>query len=77
MKVAAAHLDDRAEAAVVGAAARGLDDVDLPAEQRVAVEHARGAIGQLQPFVSSRITGRSGLCTKPVRRRYERPADRV
>ena len=33
------HLDDRAEAAAEGAAARGLDDVDLPAEERVAAEH--------------------------------------
>ena len=48
VEVAAAHLDDRAEAAVVGAAARGLDDVHLAAEQRVAAEHARGAVRQPQ-----------------------------
>jgi hypothetical protein len=35
MEVAAAHLDDRAEAAVVGAAARRLDDVDLPSPSKV------------------------------------------
>src|SRR6185503_8912879 len=36
MEVAAAHLDDRAEAAVERAAARGLDDVDGPAHVGVA-----------------------------------------
>ncbi len=46
VKIPAAHLDDRAEAAVVGAAPRGLDDVDWTAEHRVAVEHAGGAIRQ-------------------------------
>ena len=39
MEVASAHLDNRAEAAVEGAAARGLDHVDLPAQERVAAEH--------------------------------------
>ena len=43
MEVAAAHLDDRAEAAVERAAARRLDDVDGPAHHRVAGQHARGA----------------------------------
>ena len=46
LEVAAAHLDDRAEAAVVGAAARRLDDIDGPAEEGVAAEHARGTIRQ-------------------------------
>ena len=50
MEVAAAHLDDRAEAAVEGAPARGLDDVHRPAEQRVAVRHARRRFGQRQRF---------------------------
>ena len=48
VEVAPAHLDDRAEAAVVGAAARGLDDVDRPAEEGVAGQDARGAVGQLR-----------------------------
>jgi hypothetical protein len=39
VEVASAHLDYRAEAAVEGAAARGLDHVDLPAEEHVAAEH--------------------------------------
>src|SRR5712692_2008119 len=34
VEVAAAHLDYRAEATVVGAAARGLDHIHLPAKQR-------------------------------------------
>ena len=46
VKVAAAHLDDRAEAAVVRAAPRCFDDIDLAPQQRVAVEDARGAVGQ-------------------------------
>ena len=46
VKVPAAHLDDRAEAAVVGAAARRLDDVDRPADERVARQHPCGAVGQ-------------------------------
>ena len=56
VEVAAAHLDDRAEAAVEGAAARGLDDVDLPAEQRVAGEHARarGSAGAIVAVVEPR-----------------------
>src|SRR6187397_2921609 len=44
MKVAPAHLDDRAEAAVERAAARGLDDVDGAAHHRVAVEDPRRSI---------------------------------
>ncbi len=44
MEVAAAHLDDRTEAAIEGAAARGLDYIHLPAEQRVSLEHARIAV---------------------------------
>src|SRR5208283_5422823 len=39
-EVAAAHLDDGTETAIVGAAARGLDYVHLPAEQRISLEHA-------------------------------------
>ena len=43
VEVAAAHFDDRAEAAVEGAAARRLDDVHLPAEHGVAGQHTRVA----------------------------------
>src|SRR5579864_2396374 len=46
MKVAATHLNDRAEAAIVCAAPRGLNHVHLASHQRVAFEHAGGAIGQ-------------------------------
>ena len=48
MEVPAAHLDDRAEAAVERAAARRLDDVDLPAEERVAAQHARRTVWKPQ-----------------------------
>ena len=66
VKVAAAHLDDRAEAAVEGAAPRRFDDVDLAAEQRVAAEHARArGSGSRSGVDASRLTGRSALCAKP------------
>ena len=50
VEVAAAHFDDRAEAAVEGAAARRLDDVDRTAEQSVAGQHARRAIRQAEIY---------------------------
>src|SRR5215470_1393781 len=46
MKVAASHLDNRAETAVIGAAARSLDDVYLATEQGIASEDASSALGQ-------------------------------
>ena len=46
VKVAAAHLDDRAKAAVVRTAARRLHHVDRSAEQRVTREHAGAAVRQ-------------------------------
>ncbi len=44
VKIPPAHLDDRAEAAVVRAATRRLDDVNRTAQQRVSVEHPGAAI---------------------------------
>ena len=70
VEVAAAHLDDRAEAAVERAAARGLDDVDRAAHQRVAGQHARSAVrrpNRIRP--SSRVTSRCGFAAKRCRRR--------
>ena len=58
MEVAAAHLDDRAEAAIEGAAAGRLDDVDAPSEQGVAAQHARTAIRQPQALRGERYDGR-------------------
>ena len=46
VKVAAAHLDDRAEAAIVRAPSRRFDDIDLASKQRVALEDAGGPVGQ-------------------------------
>ena len=46
VEVSSPHLDDRAEAAVVRAASRRLDDVDGPAHHGVAREHACGPIRQ-------------------------------
>ena len=66
VEVPAAHLDDRAEAAVEGAAARCFDHVDLASEQRIALEHARAAIGQLERLRREvRDHRRSGLWRKP------------
>ncbi len=45
VKVAAAHLDDGAEAAIEGAAARGLDHINWPAHHGVVVQHPRVALG--------------------------------
>src|SRR5438552_7011903 len=71
VKVAAAHLDDRAEAAVERAAARGFDDIHPAAEQRIAAEHARIAIRQPQALGGERNDWRcrvvnETLC-RPVR----------
>src|SRR5208282_3193654 len=44
VEVAAPHLEDGTEAAIVGAAARSLDYIHLPAEQRISVEHAGVAV---------------------------------
>jgi hypothetical protein len=46
MEVAAAHLDDRAKAAVEGAATGRLDDVNLAAENRVTLQHPRASLRQ-------------------------------
>src|SRR6185436_9024397 len=62
------HLDDRAEAAVERAAARGLDHVHLPAEEGVAVEHARVAPGQTQRSVGERLDGPVGVVVEAALR---------
>src|SRR5215475_5280789 len=46
VKVSPPHFDDGAEAAVVGAAARSLDYINLTAEQGVAPKHSGRTIGQ-------------------------------
>ena len=50
VEVAAAHLDDRTEAAVEGTAAGCFDDVGAAPEQRVAAKYAGIAIRQPQAF---------------------------
>ena len=44
VEVPAAHLDDRTEAAVVSAAARRLDEIDLSSKERVPRQHAAGPL---------------------------------
>ena len=51
VKVATAHFNDGAEAAIEGAAARGLDDVGLAAQDGVALEDACAAVGEANFFV--------------------------
>ena len=77
MKVPAAHLDDRAEAAVVGATARGLDDVDRPAHQRIAAEHAGAAVGEAQRVGREPRDGTGGVRNKSVRCPECEPGDAV
>ena len=77
VEVPAAHLDDRAEAAVERAAARGLDDIHLAAEHRVAAEHARGAVRQ-GDLLSRQPAHRPVRVVDgpPTRSRHDRPAMR-
>ncbi len=69
VEVPPAHLDDRAEAAVVRAAPRRLDDVHGIAEEGVAPQHAGAAVGQLQRVVES-------MRRRPVRIRDDIAAGR-
>src|SRR5574337_315075 len=46
VEIPAAHLDDRAEAAIERTAARGLDDIDLSPECGVSAEYPRVAVRQ-------------------------------
>ena len=48
MEVPAAHLDDRAEAAIERAPPRSLDDVDLLAEEGIALQHPRPPVRQAE-----------------------------
>jgi hypothetical protein len=58
VKITTAHFDDGAEATVMGAAARSLDDICLAAKDRVALQHPRAAVGKanLVIFQSARRT---------------------
>src|SRR5881296_1524268 len=66
VEVAAAHSDDRAEAAVEGAAPGGLDHVDRLAQQRVTSQHARAALGQAQLAAIEVIHGSIRIVNEPV-----------
>ena len=65
MKVAAAHLDDRTEAAIEGAAARRFDHVDLAAHHGVTVQHASIAFGQAD-FVAIEAVDRTRRVLTPA-----------
>src|SRR5205807_5369297 len=61
MKVAAAHLDDGAETAIEGAAARGFDYIHLPAQQRVSRKHARITVRQANLAVFQPVRRSRGI----------------
>ncbi len=65
VEVAAAHLDDGAEAAIEGAAARGLDHVDRPAQHVIAREDAGAAVRQSDITAFEGMDGAVGI-GKPI-----------
>ena len=72
VKVPAAHLDDRAETAVVGAAPGRFDDVDGPAQEGIAGQDAGGAVRQLEVSIVETAHGprrrvREATCPEPRR----------
>ncbi len=66
MEVAAAHLDDGAETAIVGAAAGGLDDVGLAAVHGVAGEDPGGAVGEAELLVGEIADAAVGVVAEGV-----------
>ena len=74
VKIAAPHLDDRAEAAVEGAAPRCFDDVDVSAEHRVPERTRAARFGGLIVPSSMAVTGRGGVHWNVVPIRYQSPA---
>ena len=75
-EVAATHLDDRAETAIVGAAARSFDHVDLTSQKGVALEDTRHlASGRLiSPLFQS--MGRTSRIVHPPLVRFDRTGRR-
>src|ERR1039458_4150417 len=67
MKVAAAHLDDRAEAAVEGASARSLHHIHAAAQHGVAAKHARVALGQTDFIALERMHGARRVLMPAIR----------
>ena len=63
-EIPSAHLDDRAEAAIVGAAPRSFYDVDLPPQKCVANKNSRVPLGQLDFSILQPVRGTS-LCMHP------------
>jgi hypothetical protein len=61
MEVAASHLDDRAKTAIESAAARGLDYVDLAADHRVSLKHARIALWGADFFIFEPVRRPAGV----------------
>ena len=75
VEVPSAHLDDRAEAAVEGAAARGLDDIDRAADERIAVQHTRGAIREANLLAGQRAHRPRRRPHEPARRPVRNPGN--
>src|SRR5229473_536786 len=77
VKVASAHFDDRAKTAVVGAAARGLDHINLASKQRVALKHAGFTVGQADLIVFQSMYGPAGVVEPPITGAVRKSGDPV
>src|SRR5713101_3487664 len=75
VKVAAAHFNDRAETAVVGAAARSLDHIHLAAQQCVALEHAGVTVGRADLIVFQPMYRPVGIVEPPITGAVRKTAD--
>src|SRR5262249_34999606 len=77
VKVPPAHLDDRAEAAIERATARGLDDIDLLAEELVAPENAGIALRGPDLSVRGAVDCAVRVVVEGIARSVREPRDGV
>ncbi len=66
VEVAAAHRDDRAEAAIEGAPARGLHDVHRAPKERVALQHPGAPVRQPYPTICEALNPPVGVVEEAV-----------
>src|SRR5579862_3969026 len=77
VKVATAHFDDRAETAIVSAAARGLNHIHLASEQGIAFEHPGCAVGQTDLVVVESMYRPGGVMGPAIAGTVRKPGDLV
>src|SRR4030095_1627015 len=77
MEVTPAHLDDRTEAAIERAPARGFHHVDAPAQQRVVGEDPRVTVWQPQRVRGQREPRAVAVVGESVARPVREPVDRL